>query len=137
MLAGPVVPPGRYRVQLTVGDQTSAEWFELRKDPRVAASQEDLEAQCTLLLRIRDKLSETHDAINQIRDLKGQIDGWERRLATRTTTPAESGSKSLLPGEGGSKSLLKEARDAAEALKATLAQGAHAAIQSRADIPLR
>jgi photosystem II stability/assembly factor-like uncharacterized protein len=116
MLAGPAVPPGRYQVQFTVGDQTYAEWFELRKDPRVAASQEDLEAQCTLLLRIRDKLSETHDAINQIRDLKGQIDGWERRLATQATT--------------------ESARDAAKALKATLSDIEDALIQTKADSPL-
>ena len=116
MLAGPAVPPGRYQVQLTIGDQTFAEWFELRKDPRVAASQEDLEAQCTLLLRIRDKLSETHDAINQIRDLKGQIDGWARRLATQATTEA--------------------ARDAAKALKATLSGIEDALIQTKADSPL-
>jgi hypothetical protein len=116
MLAGPLVPPGRYQVQLTVGDQTSAAWFALRKDPRVAASQEDREAQCTLLLRIRDKLSETHDAINQIRDLKRQIEGWERRLATRANTEA--------------------ARDAARALKATLLGIEDALIQTKADSPL-
>ena len=116
ILEGPAVPPGRYQVQLTVGDQTYAEWFELRKDPRVAASQEDLEAQCTLLRRIRDKLSETHDAINLIRDLKGQIAGWERRLATQATTEA--------------------ARDAAKALKATLSGIEDALIQTKADSPL-
>jgi hypothetical protein len=99
-----------------VGDQAYAAWFELRKDPRVAASQDDLEAQCSLLLRIRDKLSETHDAINQIRDLKLQIEGWERRLATRATTEA--------------------ARDAARALKATLSGIEDALIQTKADSPL-
>jgi hypothetical protein len=116
MLEGPVVPPGRYQVQLKVGDHTHAEWFDLRKDPRVGASQDDLEAQCALLLQIRDKLSETHDAINQIRDLKGQITGWERRLAARANT------------EG--------ARDAAKALGTTLSGIEDALIQTRADSPL-
>jgi hypothetical protein len=57
-----------------------------------------------------------HDAINQIRDLKRQVEGWERRLATQVTTEA--------------------ARDAAKALKATLSGIEDALIQTKADSPL-
>jgi hypothetical protein len=78
-LAGPIVPPGRYQVRLTVGDQTFSESFEVEKDPRVPATQADLEAQFELRLKIWEKLSETHDAINMLRNVRQQIEEWERR----------------------------------------------------------
>jgi len=78
-LTGPAAPPGLYQVQLTIGGQTYPQSFEIRKDPRISTTQEELEAQFTLLLRVREKLSETHDAINQIRNVRQQIDEWVRR----------------------------------------------------------
>ena len=53
--------------------------FEIRKDPRVSATQDDFEAQFALRLSIRDKLSEVHEAINAMRALRSQVDGWEKR----------------------------------------------------------
>ncbi len=82
-VTGPVAPPGRYRVRLVVGDRTLTEEFEIRKDPRVAATDADLRAQFDLLLQIRDKLSETHDTINTIRQLREQIEAWEGRTRGR------------------------------------------------------
>jgi hypothetical protein len=78
-LTGPLAPPGTYQVQLSVGGQTYTAAFELRQDPRVTATQADFEAQFDLLLRIRDKLSETHDAINQLRSIRQQVEDWVRR----------------------------------------------------------
>ena len=78
-LTGPLAPPGSYQVQLSLGGQTYTAAFELRKDPRVAATQADFEAQFALLLRIRDKLSETHDAINRLRSVRQQVQEWVRR----------------------------------------------------------
>jgi hypothetical protein len=78
-LAGPVVPPGRYQVRLKAGDTTLTEGFEIRMDPRVDVRDEDLRQQFELLLAIRDKLSETHDAISTIRSLRKQIEAWEVR----------------------------------------------------------
>ncbi|GAC1568065.1 MAG: hypothetical protein NVS3B14_16060 [Ktedonobacteraceae bacterium] len=78
-MSGPVVVPGTYQVRLTVGDQSLVETFEVQKDPRVSATQADLEAQLALHLKIRDKLSETHDAINTLRNVRQQIDDWQKR----------------------------------------------------------
>jgi hypothetical protein len=80
---GPKVPPGRYQVRLTVGDQSLTQPFEIVKDPRVPATQEDFQAQYELLLKIRDTLSSAHEAVNQIRDLRGQIEFWEGRARGR------------------------------------------------------
>ncbi len=78
-LGGPIVPPGTYQVRLTVGDQTFSESFEVEKDPRIPATQADLEAQFELRLKIWEKLSETHDAINMLRNVRQQIEEWEQR----------------------------------------------------------
>ncbi len=80
VMLGPVVAPGTYQVRLTVGDQEYSAPFEIRKDPRVSATQEDLQAQCDLLLRVRDRLSETHEAINSLRNIRGQVEAWEKRV---------------------------------------------------------
>jgi len=80
-LAGPQVLPGRYQVRLTVAGETFSEDVEVRMDPRVPAGDAELREQSDLLMRIRDKISETHDAINTIRTVRAQIEGWEKRSA--------------------------------------------------------
>ena len=78
-LAGPLAPPGAYQVRLTVDGKDLTEPFEIRKDPRVRATREDLDAQFELLLQIRDKLSQTNDAVNTLRSIRRQVDEWVRR----------------------------------------------------------
>ena len=80
-IKGPHAVPGTYRATLTVGDEALSEEFEIVKEAGVEASQADLQAQFDLLLTIRDKLSETHKSINQMRDLRAQLTGWRERLA--------------------------------------------------------
>jgi len=92
VMAGPFAAPGTYQVELKVGDQTLTEVFEIQKDPRVSASQEDLDAQFELHLRIRDKLSETHDAINMLRNIRQQAEDWARRSSERKDHEAISAS---------------------------------------------
>ncbi|MEO9030185.1 MAG: glycosyl hydrolase, partial [Ktedonobacteraceae bacterium] len=82
-LVGPVVSPGTYQVRLLVGEQSLSVSFEIQKDPRVAASQRDLDDQCALLLSIRDRLSETHEAITLLRDTRQQVEQWEQRTTGR------------------------------------------------------
>ncbi len=78
-LDGPVSAPGVYKVRISTNGYSAVQSFEIRKDPRVPATQQDLEAQFDLLLKIRDKLSETQQAVNTIRTLKGQLAGWKER----------------------------------------------------------
>ena len=83
VMTGPAAAPGNYLVELEVGDQTLTEIFEIQKDQRGTATQEDLDAQFELLLRLRNKLSETHDAINMLRNIRQQVEGWVRRSSER------------------------------------------------------
>jgi len=78
LVAGPQVAPGAYNVELKVGDQTRSQSFNVLKDPRVSASDEDLIAQRDLLLQVRDKLSETHDTVLQIRHIREQANAWAK-----------------------------------------------------------
>jgi hypothetical protein len=72
---GPVVHPGTYQARLTAGGQTLTESFEVRPDPRLTTAQADYEKQYALLTQIRDKLTETHDAIVRIREVREQVKG--------------------------------------------------------------
>ena len=54
--------------------------FEIRKDPRTSATQEDMQAKFDFLISIREKLSETHNAIRQIRELRKQVEAILKRL---------------------------------------------------------
>ena len=76
---GPLASPGSYQVSLQVGDDTQTQSFRIVKDPRVSASQEDFDAQFKFLIEIRDKVSETHDGINQLRRVRQQVDQWVSR----------------------------------------------------------
>jgi hypothetical protein len=79
ILSGPVAAPGRYQARLTVGDQTQTVTFEIAKDPRISANQEDLDAQFALLCQIRDKVSEIHSAVNQLTSIRQQLREWSGR----------------------------------------------------------
>lgn len=78
---GPRAVPGTYQVKLTVDGKTQTQSFEIKKDPRVMATQEDFAKQLALLTKIRDKLIETHNAVAQIRDVKRQLDDLLKRAA--------------------------------------------------------
>ena len=70
---GPKAIPGSYKVVLKVDDKSFAEEFEILKDPRSETSQEDLKAQFDFLLAVNIKLTETHEAIINIRKARKQI----------------------------------------------------------------
>ena len=78
-IAGPQVPPGTYRVRLTVGDKTYEQDFEVRKDPRVDASDADLQTQFELLRQVHQRLSDTHQAVNQLRAIRRRAEDWASR----------------------------------------------------------
>ena len=77
---GPLSVPGKYRARLATGDEALDTEFEIRSDPRLSVTAEEYQAQFEFLAGIRDKLSETHEAIRRIRDVRGQIEGLHKRL---------------------------------------------------------
>lgn len=77
---GPEAVPGNYQVRLTVNGKAYTAPLEIQRDPRMTVSQQDLEKQFDLLLKIRERVTQTHDTINQIRDIRGQITALNKRL---------------------------------------------------------
>lgn len=80
-LAGPRVVPGNYQVRFSVdGKVVSTENFAVKADPRIATTQDGFQRQFDFLLKTRDKLTETHEAILEIRDLRSQFEAISARL---------------------------------------------------------
>jgi len=98
-LAGPHAPPGTYAVHLTVAGRTQTQDFEIRKDPRIPSTQADLQAQFDLLIAMRDKISQTHDAINTIIRVKKQVDEWVGRAVSEAAKDAVSKAGEELNGK--------------------------------------
>jgi photosystem II stability/assembly factor-like uncharacterized protein len=87
---GPVAPPGTYRVRLRTDGWSATQTFTVKRDPRIAATDADLQEQFTLLQRIRDRLSQANDAVRRIRAVKEGLDGVTARARRQ-------------PGGGGSR----------------------------------
>src|SRR5438552_11722731 len=66
-LRGPVAATGTYSVRLDVDGEKSEAKFEIRKDPRIASTQADLDAQFALRMKLRDLLDRDHKAVNRLR----------------------------------------------------------------------
>jgi photosystem II stability/assembly factor-like uncharacterized protein len=80
---GPLAPPGRYQVRLTVGERVMTRSFAYVPDPRVTTSAADYAAQFAFLIRVRDRLSDANRAVVRIRDIRAQLDQVTARMAGR------------------------------------------------------
>jgi hypothetical protein len=75
-----VALPGTYQVRLTVLGKSYTAPLEIKADPRLKVTSDDLAKQFDLLLKIREKVTETDDAIIQMRDVRDQINAINTRL---------------------------------------------------------
>jgi photosystem II stability/assembly factor-like uncharacterized protein len=78
---GPLALPGKYQVKLTVAGKTYTQPLELRLDPRVKVSREDLKKQFTLLERIHKDLANIYMTVNQMQDVRLQLKQLPGRLS--------------------------------------------------------
>jgi photosystem II stability/assembly factor-like uncharacterized protein len=79
-LSGPLVAPGKYSVDLRVGNVVKTESFDVLPDPLCSATVLEIESQVEMLVQIRDRIDELHRAVNQIRVTRTEIDGWVRLM---------------------------------------------------------
>jgi len=93
--AGPLALPGAYQVKLSAGGQTYTAPLEVKLDPRVEVSREDLEKQFTLLTRIHRDLASLYQTVNQMQDLRAQLKGLAGRLTDAKTAPVVEAAKAL------------------------------------------
>ena len=72
-LRGPIASPGKYYVKLTVNEKSEEQSFNILKDPRSNSTDEDLKEQFDFLLSVRDKVSDIHQTIIDIRSSRSQL----------------------------------------------------------------
>ncbi len=110
---GPLAVPGQYQVRLTIDGKSQTAPLELKLDPRVNVAQSDLEKQFKLLMDIRDELSRVFDAVNQIQDVRSQVNGLAKRL------PENGSAKTVVAAASGLDQKLTAVRDKLINLKIT------------------
>lgn len=80
-VAGPLVPPGAYKVRLTVnGAAIGTESFKVLPDPRVKATLAEWQEQSRLALQVRDRFSDANDAVKEIRRVKSELADREPKM---------------------------------------------------------
>lgn len=77
---GPTALPGDYQVRLTVDGKSQTQPFKIVPDPRLQVTAEDLKKQFDLMQSILGKVTQVHDAVRQIRDIRAQITSVNKRL---------------------------------------------------------
>ncbi len=79
VIAGPTVPPGRYRVAVEAGGRKAERELEVVADPRLSVRQEDFEAQHKLHSDLMVRLSELNVAINRGRTALCELEDFADR----------------------------------------------------------
>jgi hypothetical protein len=99
---GPVAPPGRYQVKLTVAGVEKTQDFMINRNAAVAAvTDADLVEQFKLAKAINDKVTVANDAVVRIRNLKTQISDRVSKSSSPQVRPvAESLAGKLTDVEG-------------------------------------
>lgn len=80
---GPKAAPGTYKAILSVNGKATETTFEILPDPRMETTQEDYEEQLAFLLKVRDRVSEAHQAIRDIRSIREDINYLKEKLADK------------------------------------------------------
>jgi len=79
-MSGPKAVPGDYKVVLSVGDQVQEQTFKILSDPRSSTTQKGYQQQFDFLVDIRNKVTEAHDAIGDIKAVRAQMKSYTSRL---------------------------------------------------------
>jgi len=83
---GPKALPGKYEVELQVNDAIQLVDFQIEIDPRVETDAKGLKEQFDFLIDVREKVTEAHETIIEIRDVRSQLKNYTRRLTKDDST---------------------------------------------------
>jgi len=70
---GPLAPPGKYTVRLTVDGQTSTQPLTILMDPHAPGKEADIQASVNLQLRIRHDINRVSGMVNQLEWMRKQL----------------------------------------------------------------
>ncbi len=101
---GALAAPGTYTAKLTIGGKAYTVPVELKIDPRLKVTQNDLARQFELASAIAKRIGEANDSVNQMRDLRDQLHGLRDRFeknanAKDVLAAAEALEKKIAPIE--------------------------------------
>jgi photosystem II stability/assembly factor-like uncharacterized protein len=87
---GPIAPPGRYQVRVTADGQAETQPFAIRREPHILkdVSDQDLQEEFDLAMKVRDKASQANEAVLLIRGIKQQITDRRAKLKDAAATRA-------------------------------------------------
>jgi hypothetical protein len=77
---GPLALPGDYQVKLTVTGKSQTAPLHLAIDPRTKGAEAPLQKQFALATQVNDRISQLHQAVNEIREVKSQIQNLHQRF---------------------------------------------------------
>jgi photosystem II stability/assembly factor-like uncharacterized protein len=77
---GPLALPGNYQVKLTVGGKSQTAPLHLVIDPRNKGQEAALQKQFALAMQVNERMSQLHQAVNEIRDIRSQIQSLHKRF---------------------------------------------------------
>src|SRR5213082_3061139 len=77
---GPLALPGEYQVKLTVSGKSQNTPLHLAIGPRTKGAEPALQKQFDLSKRVNDRISELHQAVNEIREVKSQIQSLHKQF---------------------------------------------------------
>jgi len=78
---GPIVLPGKYRLILSANGKSESAELVILADPRVKAPRADLQKAFELQIKVRDRITDLHRGLNQIRSVESDLESIRRRLA--------------------------------------------------------
>jgi hypothetical protein len=88
-LAGPRAVPGKYRLDIRYNDTIQSKDFSILKDPRSPATPDDYNRYFTFAAEVREKLTEAHNAIIEIRDIRAQLMNYKTRITDNDSVKRE------------------------------------------------
>ena len=89
--------PGFYQVKLTVAGKSQTVRLELTMDPRTTVPAEDLAKQFDLEQKISRRLTVAHKTVNQLRDLRAQVEAMNKKYAgVSAWDPLRPGAEELI-----------------------------------------
>lgn len=86
---GPQVMPGTYTVKLVIGDKSQEKKVEVRVDPTVKVTTEELQLQYDLSMKLRDLQSGVNDSLRALDGIKSQIEQIEKTIKEQMSNPPE------------------------------------------------
>ncbi|MBA3650510.1 MAG: glycosyl hydrolase [Chthoniobacterales bacterium] len=78
---GALALPGTYQVRLTTNGKSETAPLQLAMDPRLKGAEEGMRKSFELSMKVNERFSQLHQAINEIRETKSQLDSFRKHAA--------------------------------------------------------